>query len=75
MTKRTITTAAEIASGIEVTNKNSVTAKGKTACDINVEIEATKENKFGTYPISSSDRENEAPPRAAAAYAPAYALA
>ena len=34
--------------------------KGNAACDTDIKIEAAKENKFGTYPISSSNRESEA---------------
>lgn len=55
-----MTTVAEIVSGIGGANKNSVTVRGNTACDIDIEIKAAKENKFGTDPIFSSERENEA---------------
>ena len=55
-----MTTAAEIASGIEVTNKNSVTEKGDTACDIDIESKAAKENKFGTDPVFSPERKDKA---------------
>ena len=55
-----MSTVAEVVTGIEGTNMDAVTVKRDTACDTDIEIKATKENKFGTDPVLSSERKNEA---------------
>ena len=55
VTRNTINTVVETISEIGVANENSATMKESAPWEADIEIGAANENKFGTYPISSSN--------------------